>query len=153
VKFKNPLPFAMTTAPAAFTREGKFLGQQLSQWVNKGEETTLRITKALSIRTRATEQEAGEGERQIVFIGGNDYRKVSVNAELSVHNQRKTETVISIKRQFSGDLAHAEEQPATKLREEGVWSVNRRQELRWTLTLKPGEEKTIKYGYSVLVDN
>jgi hypothetical protein len=37
--------------------------------------------------------------------------------------------------------------------EEGAYSVNRRNELTWSLSVKPGEEKTLTYHYSVLVDN
>ncbi|MBC7785805.1 MAG: DUF4139 domain-containing protein [Burkholderiales bacterium] len=152
-KFTNPLKFSMTTAPATFMRDGKFLGQQTSKWTNQGEKNTLRITKALSIRTRATEQEEPNTDRQIVFVGGNDFRKTSVTGELTIHNYRKTDTTILIKRQFSGDLTSADEKPEVTLREEGAWSVNRRNELAWTITLKAGEEKTLKYAYTVLVDN
>jgi hypothetical protein len=142
----------MTTAPVTFTRDGKFLGQQLSRWVNRGEETTLRMTKALSIRTRVTEQEQANQDREVVWIGGNDFRKVNATGELSIRNYRKTSVKMVIKRQFSGELLSADEKPEVTLREEGIWTVNRRNEMKWTITLKPGEEKTLKYAYSVLVD-
>lgn len=151
VKFKNPLPFAMTTAPATFTRGGKFLGQQLSRWVNRGEETTLRITKALSIRTRAAEYEEPNNDRQVVNIGGRSFRQVSARGELVIRNYRKTDATVVIKRQFSGELNSADGQPEVTLREEGIWSVNKRNEMKWTLPLKAGEEKTLKYTYTVLV--
>jgi hypothetical protein len=41
--------------------------------------------------------------------------------------------------------------PKKVLREEGVYSVNTRRELIWELLFKPGEERTIKYQYTVLV--
>lgn len=151
VKFKNPLPFAMTTAPATFMQEAKFLGQQLSRWVNRGEETTLRITKALSIRTRASEQERQQNDRDIITVGGKTFRKVTVDGELSIRNYRKTDTKVLIKRQFSGEMISADEKPTITLREEGVWSVNKRNQLEWTLALKAGEEKTLKYAYTALV--
>lgn len=151
VKFKNPLPFAMTTAPATFVQDIKFLGQQLSRWVNRGEETTLRITKALSIRTRASEQERPQADRDVVNIGGRTFRKVTVDGELLVRNYRKTDAQLLIKRQFSGELIQADEKPAQTLREEGVWSVNKRNQLEWTITLKAGEERTLKYAYTALV--
>jgi len=52
---------------------------------------------------------------------------------------------------YSGDLLHADGSPKSTLREEGVYSVNRRNELIWTLPLKAGEEKKLNYSYSVLV--
>ncbi len=57
LKFKNPLDFPMTTGPAMVTAGGAFNGQRTSYWVNAGEETVLRVEKALSVRTRATENE------------------------------------------------------------------------------------------------
>jgi len=152
VQFKNPLAFAMTTGPATFTRDGKFLGQQISRWVNRNESTTLRITKALSIRTHASEHEEATKDREVVYVGGNDLRKVSVKGTLIVKNYLKTDAKVIVKRQFSGEMTSADDQPETTLREEGVWSVNRRNEMKWTITIKPGEEKTLNYAYTVLVD-
>jgi hypothetical protein len=47
----------------------------------------------------------------------------------------------------------ADENPACVLREEGVYSVNKRNELTWSLALKPGEEMKLSYRYIVLVRN
>jgi hypothetical protein len=153
VQFKNPLPFAMTTAPAIVIDAGHFAGQRLSYWVDAGEETTLQITKALSLRTRATEEEDQSKERGELRIGGRQYRKVSVKGELVMSNHRATEINLVIRRQFSGDLEKADGDPKVVLREEGVYSVNRLNELIWTLAIKSGEEKTLNYAYTVLVAN
>jgi len=153
VKFKNPLPFAMTTGAAMILDNGRFAGQRMSFWVNSGEETTLHITKALSIRTHAEEQESQDPDRALIYIGGNQYRKVSVKGELTVNNHRKEDVNLVIRRRFSGDLVKADENPKLTLREEGVYSVNRRGELLWTIPLKSGEEKKLTYEYTVLVSN
>jgi hypothetical protein len=152
VRFKNPLPFPMTTAPAMIVSKGQFNGQRMTFWVNKGEETTLHITKALSIRTHHAENEES-GNRDIVYIGGTPYRKVAVKGGLVVNNHRNEPVSMVIRRQFSGDLLSADGSPKSVLREEGVYSVNKRNELLWTFDLKPGEEKTLAYRYSVLVVN
>jgi hypothetical protein len=151
IRFRNPLPFAMTTAPAVIEDTGHFAGQQLSYWVNTGEQTTLHVNKALSIRTRATEQEEQNAERSTTFIGGREYRKVNVKGTLTMSSHRKHDVPLIVRRQFSGDLTKADENPKQELREEGVYSVNRRNELTWDLTLKAGEEKTLTYEYSVLI--
>jgi hypothetical protein len=151
IRFRNPLPFAMTTAPAMIEDSGHFAGQQLSYWVNTGEQTTLHVTKALSIRTRATEQEEQNAERSTLYIGGREFRKVNVKGTLTISNHRNHDVPLIIRRQFSGDLTKADENPKQELREEGVYSVNRRNELTWDLTLKAGEEKTLTYEYSVLI--
>jgi hypothetical protein len=151
VRFKNPLPFPMTTGAAVIVGNGRFHGQRTSFWVNKGEQTTLHITKAMSIRTRSVEHEQ-PGKREIVYIGGDDFRKTTVKGELSVGNHRAETVKLIVRRRFSGNLLSADGDPTCVLREEGVWSVNKRNELTWVLTLKPGAEKTLAYAYSVLVD-
>jgi hypothetical protein len=155
LRFKNPLPFPMTTAPATVVANGRFNGQRTSYWVNSGEETILHVTKALSIRTRAIEQEEqrkdGGDERDIVWVGGRRFRKSLVQGELAISNHRQEGINLVLRRRFSGELLSAEGSPKQSLREEGVWSVNKRNELVWTFPLKSGEEKKLVYRYFVLV--
>ncbi len=153
LRFKNPFAFPMTTGPAMVTANGQFNGQRTSYYVNAGEETILRITKALSVRTRHVEQEAvgKNGERDFVFIGGHRYQKSIVAAEVLASNHRKEDIKLVLRRRFSGELLTAEGQPSTFLREEGVYSVNKRNEMVWVLSLKGGEERRLTYRYTVLV--
>jgi hypothetical protein len=91
------------------------------------------------------------GERDFVYVGGHRYQKSTVAAELVVANHRKEDIKILIRRRFSGDLVTAEGEPRASLREEGVYSVNKRNELVWVLPLKGGEERRLNYRYHVLV--
>jgi hypothetical protein len=155
LRFKNPLTFPMTTGPAMVVAKGRFNGQRLSGWVNSGEETILRVTKALSLRTHGVEQEDLNNkvdERSIVFISGRRFRRTQVAGDLAVSNHRQEPIALVIRRRFSGELIEAEGSPKLTLREEGVYSVNKRNELVWSFTLKPGEERKLAYHYSVLVD-
>ncbi len=157
LKFKNALPFPMTSAPAMVITDGKFSGQGQVLWTNRNEEATLRVNKALSIRARHVEYEnqvgdPGKSERDLVYLGGRRLRKVTVNGELRLCNNRPSETKMIVKRQFSGDYVKGDDTPKIDLREEGVWTVNKRNELTWTLNLKPAEERTVKFQYMVLVD-
>jgi len=152
LRFNNPLKFPMTTGPAMVVADGKFNGQRTSFWTNAGEETVLRVDKALSVRTRSLEHEdAKEGNRDLVWVGARQYRKTTVDGELTVNNHRKETIQLAIRRRFSGELISAEGEPKSALREEGAYSVNKRNELFWNLALKPGEERKLKYRYTVLV--
>jgi hypothetical protein len=153
LRFKNPFDFPMTTGPAMVTANGQFNGQRISYYVNAGEETMLRITKALSVRTRHVEQEVvgKNGERDYIWVGGHRYQKSTIAAELVVSNHRKEDVKLVVRRRFSGELMTAEGEPRTMLREEGAYSVNRRNEMVWVLPLKGGEERRLSYRYSVLV--
>lgn len=150
VRFRNPLSFPMTTAPAMVVADGKFNGQQMSYWVNPGEETTLHVTKALSVRSRSVEQEI-DGGRDIVYIGGLSFRKTTLEGTLQANNHRNESVTLVIRRCFSGDLVSADREPKTTLLEEGAGYVNKRNQLTWNLTLKPGEEVKLKYRYTLLV--
>ena len=150
IRFRNPLKFPMTTAPATVASGDRFSGQQMSYWVNVGEQTTLHVTKALSVRTRSAEHEV-EGARDVVYIGGDDYRKSAVEGALRASNHRNEPITLVIRRRFSGELVSAEGDPKKTLLEEGVWSVNRRNQLTWTRQVQPGEEVSYTYRYTVLV--
>jgi hypothetical protein len=154
LRFKNPLSFPMTTGPASVVANGQFNGQRTSYWVNAGEETVLHVEKALSVRTRATENEQlpkDGSSRELIWIGGRQYRRTTVEGELAMSNHRKETISMLIRRRFSGELVSADGDPKRLLLAEGVYSVNKRQELLWNLPLKGGEEKKLKYTYTVLV--
>lgn len=150
IRFKNPFTFPMTTAPADIHENGRFLGQTMTEWVNPGAENTLKITKALSITVKATENEVDK-PRSTVSIGGYNYRQPEVEGVLTIKNYRKTDAKMIVKLQFSGELISADASPKKELREEGVYSINKRNELKWEIIVKPEEELTLKYKYSVLV--
>jgi hypothetical protein len=141
----------MTTACAVIMEGGRFRGQSLSQWVNPGQRTSLRITKALSVRTESSEVEE-EGQREIVWIGGNDYQRTKVKGRLEMRNFRGKDLMLTVRCEFSGELLEAEASPEKSLRTEGVASVNPRRQLDWTLKLPAGGEKVLNYRYQVLVD-
>ena len=150
LRFRNPLPFPMTTAPAMVVDRGRFNGQRTTGWVAVGEKTTLRITKALNLRTRAVEVEEA-GARDHVYRGGNRYRQTTVRGDLALTNHRAEKMKILVRRRFSGELVEAEQSPGRRLLEEGVWSVNPRQELTWEFDLEAGATVKILYRYRVLV--
>jgi len=152
LRFDNPFAFPMTTAPATIVAGARFQGQRTTSWVNPGEETTLRVTKALAVRTTTAEYEVETGvAREVVVLGGRNFQRVGVKGELQLCNHRKETVQMVIRREFSGELLAADGAPEARLLERGVYSVNRRQELVWTLTLAPGEEKRLEYTYDVLV--
>jgi hypothetical protein len=154
LKFKNPLAYPMTTGPALVTANGMFNGQRSTYWVNAGEETVLRVGKALSIRTRSLENEqlVKEGSsREFIWVGGRQFRKSIVEGEIAVSNHRNETVQMVIRRRFSGELTRADGSPNPSLREEGVFSINKRYELVWTIPMKAGEEQRIKYSDTVLV--
>ncbi|MPN23036.1 hypothetical protein SDC9_170421 [bioreactor metagenome] len=157
VRFKNPLESPITTAPIEIVDGGKLLGQTTIKWVNPGEETLVRITKALTVSGIRSEYEAEDkggslkGGREVINFAGYNYRKTSVDGEIKLRNFRSSPAKVIAKLQYSGEFISAEGEPKSRLLESGVYSVNPRRELTWEFTLKPGEELTCKYKYSVMI--
>jgi len=148
--FTNPFSFPMTTAAATIVENGKFRGQSLSTWVNPGQKTSVKITRALSIQTSSNEFEE-EGERKVVFIGRYKYYRTNVTGNISVRNFRSEDTIVTIRRDFSGYLIEADGNPKKSLRVEGAKNVNPCRQLDWKVTIPAGEKIELTYRYHLLV--
>ena len=151
VRFKNPLESPITTAPVEIIDGRKLLGQTTIQWVNPGEETTVRIAKAQTVTGTRTETE--DSERSLTSFGSYNYRKSKVEGTLELHNFRKSAAKVTARLQYSGEFVSAEDSPKSRQLEVGVYSVNPCRELTWELTLKPGEKREVHYRYSVMIRN
>jgi hypothetical protein len=149
VRFRNPLNFPMTTAPATFFSDGKFNGQQMSYWVNTGEETSIHVTKALSVRTKCSVQEIDAGKNLVINF--HTYRNPTLECMLQANNHRNESITLVVRRRFSGDVISAEREPKQTQLEADVDSINKRNQFEWTITLKPGEEVQLRFRYKMMI--
>jgi len=75
-----------------------------------------------------------------------------VDGKLRIRNYRGTDVKLIVNLGFSGEFISAATEPdERRVLGSSVFSINKRQQMRWTLLLKPGEEQTLAYQYSVLV--
>jgi len=149
--FRNPFKSPITTAPVEITDDTKVLGQSTITWINPGQQASVKITKALSVSGISTETEIDQ-QRPLIKWGGNTYRNPDVEGEFRIKNYRGMPVKVSVRLQASGEYLSASTEPTSRrVLETGVYGVNKRQEMIWTLSLDPGEEKTVTYRYSVLV--
>lgn len=96
-----------------------------------------------------------------VLPWGNCFRVAVIDAEIEIANNRDEETTVLLSRQFSGvalpeSFEGFDEPPKTTVIGDGASGyaanrVNRRQEMRWTTTLKPGEKRTLKFSFQTLI--
>ena len=150
IRFKNPFPAPMTTGPAMAFRDGRFQSQSTSYWANPAGATSLRTTKALSVRAESEERELG-AERQSLDIRGRSYERKKIAGLLRVKNFRGEPVTMHARAELAGEFISAEGEPEKRLRAEEVASLNPLLELEWRIVLAPKEEKTVHYSYSVLV--
>lgn len=147
IQFVNPFDFPMTTGPAAVMTEHKFLGQNTSYWTSPGEKTSIPITKSLSVSVKADEQEINRSD-EMRYMGVR-CRRITVAVELSIANRRAEPIKALVKRQFSGEIEKPVEGAKVVQLNQNLNALNRQNELRWELTLNPGETRTLKYEYEV----
>jgi len=157
VKFSNPFDFPLTTGAIEIAEEGRIVGQAQCAWTNPGDETLVKITKALSVKGRCDEESDGKGVRSKISslaaderfrYNDADFRKETITAKIRVQNFRKETAAMNVKKVFSGELVESDLKP-TKTRNLPVHDgrVNVERELAWEFDLKPGETKEIKVVY------
>ncbi len=94
--------------------------------------------------------------KETVKIAGTVWRQALIDAEITVKNQRKEPAVMTIYRQFSGEIFRSEKIEGadhfnlTNLADQ-LNGVNKRHELKFDLTLAPGEARLIHFSYKVLI--
>jgi hypothetical protein len=152
VHFRNPFKFPLTTAPAMVVQDGKFNGQRTCYWTNVGEDTNLRITKSLSLRTRCEEEEDKARAPERVVVGRHDYTRIYLKGELVVNNHRKEAVKVYIQYAVRGTILAAQGDPRISVREGTLTELNPLRDVLWVVTVQPGEEKHLTYSYSTLVD-
>jgi len=149
--FKNPFAFPMTTAPALVVEGGRFNGQRTAFWANAGEETRVRVTRALSVRAASLEEEDPTLENVQTVVDGQTYTRIPLRGELRLSNHRKEPVKVHVRHQIRGSIREIEGNPRLVAREDSLTEVNRVHEALWTVTLGPGQEQKLSYRFSVLV--
>lgn len=149
IRFRNPLERALTTAPAMVVKDGLVRGQGMLYWAAPGEQTVLPFNKTLSVRAWVNEFEVDDA-REEVRMYGRIFWRTTVNGVVTLINQRVEPVTAVVRLEFSGDLVEADAEPVTTLRSDGVWSLNPRRQMTWTIELEPGETREVPYSYTVL---
>ena len=137
--------------------EGRILGQNICAWTNPGDETIVKVTKALSVK--GVYEERGDGKavsEKISSLGaderfvfdGDHYRKEIVTATMKLANFRKDAAKLRVKKTFSGELVESDVKPTRchDLPPEDS-RVNSVHELTWEFELKAGESRDVSFTY------
>lgn len=150
--FKNPFKFPLTTAPAMIVADGRFNGQRTCFWTNAGEETRVKVTRSLSIRTSSMEELDKARSLERVAVGRRDYSKIYIKGELKLNNHRKEVVKVHVAYNARGIIDNASAGGRLTLLPGSLTDVNPVNEVLWVVTLNPGEEKQLTYSYSTLVE-
>ncbi len=156
--FKNPFAFPMATAPALVMDKDQFKSQRTCSRAMAGEGSSLRFTRSLDLRTRGQESEAQpkkepkkDAKPELVRIGVHEYRRATIQGEMTVKNQRPQASKIIVRRALKGRVLDTDGETKVQPQEEGLRSVNPSHDIVWTISLAAGEEKTLRYRYQALI--
>lgn len=150
LRLTNNTTIPWTTAPAETVTGGQVLGQDILAYTPVGAQATLKITIAVDVKADQAEFERTR-QRDALVSQGWSYDRVTVDGKLSVHDLKPDSVTVEITKLLSGEVQASKPEAGIEKLAAGLRSVNPLSRLRWTLTLKPGEEQQITYTYQVLV--
>lgn len=103
----------------------------------------IKITSSPDIRVKDGEKEASRSGE--IRVAGKKYAVINVEGQIVVNNYKNTEVKLNLRRNILGDLQQSD---VNWLKETKVnSSANKLNQVCWEISLKGGEEKTIKYSY------
>lgn len=155
IEFTNPSKQPLTAAPvfvetSASIGGNLLLGQPRMASVPIGGKTQLYIAQSLDIPVTQTESEKSRISNDRTEKSGEgyiQYDKVTIDAALHFENQGDKEVTLKLNRYIQGKPLATDLPWAVKVLPATYSSPNSNNEVTWTVKLKPGEKKDIKYSY------
>ncbi len=153
IVFTNPFDFPLTTAPASIYLGGDFSAQCELGWVNPKQEGTLRVTKALSLKTEVREVENPDVPRTTETHQNYQRQRATFIGTVTLTNLRSEPVEVRITKDFFGKfIAAGDSGQAAVLPLPRFWGYdNLLNRIEWTVTVAPNEEKKITFDYSMLL--
>ncbi|MBI5219894.1 MAG: hypothetical protein HY958_13285 [Bacteroidia bacterium] len=148
IEIKNSTNFPFTTAPVmVITDKSQFLAQDLLKYTPTGAATTIKLSKAIDIILKNSEEEVSRVEN-IKKIAKTTYSKVLLKGTVIIENHQQKGVTIEVTKNMNGTVTNSNNGVLKKQKVYG--SVNPSTEVKWEVTLGAGEKKTINYEYEVL---
>lgn len=150
LRLENRMNLPWTTAPAEIVKEGNILGQDTLTYTPSKGESTLRITRAVSVKAEQVEYET-DRKRDALRLYGSSYDLVTVKGEMSVRNFQEKAITLEIEKILTGEVKNSEPEAKVAKLARGLRRANPRNQLTWTIELEPGQQKEMSYIYQVYI--
>ena len=110
----------------------------------------LKLTESPDIKVSQTERES-DRKTNIRKRGEIQYDKITVDAEIKIKNYKAKDVKMNITRLVSGELSKssADWKKTDKINYSNY--LNKTTAVTWETNVKAGEEKVIKYSYTIVV--
>ncbi|MHC5062168.1 MAG: hypothetical protein ACYTFK_13980, partial [Planctomycetota bacterium] len=150
LRLQNTAKLPWTTAPAQILKEDLILGQDTLNYTPVQGKTTVRITRAVSVKAEQVEFEI-DRKRDAMRMYGDHFDLITIQGKLSATNLLPKQIKLEITKTLSGEVKSSEPEAKIEKLAQGLHRMNTTAELTWTLELKPDEHKEIGYTYDVYV--
>ena len=150
IRLKNSTRFPWTSAPAFVISGEKPVSQDTLPYTPKGASSTLRITVASDIRASHEEREISR-QQDLSHRRGYNYDLVTIEGTLNARNYKSQQVRLSIGKTVRGKLVSQSDPGKSVELGEAIVSDNPSTRLTWDITLKPGEERTLTYRYTIWI--
>lgn len=158
IKLTNGTEYPWTTGTAMVVKDENGLSKPISQDMltytpSKGN-NYLKITVSPDISVKDKDIEVKRQEK-VKKKDSYFYDLVTVESTLTLKNYKDKEIKLSINRIINGELQESNvDWKHTRIFRDYYYNyINSANDVNWELQLKPGEEKEIKYSYTVYVNN
>jgi hypothetical protein len=150
LRVQNASKQPWTTAPAFVVNGSMPVAQDILKYVPPGGKNTLKLTVATDVRADQAQTEVSR--ERVKLHGYENYEKVVVNGKLVLRNGKNKPIRINVLKSLTGEvITTGQAGKATKV-VRNLSAANPTSEIEWEFDLKPGEEKTLDYQYSVLIN-
>jgi len=174
LRLKNESEVPFTTGPALIVKDGRVLAQAMIRYTSVGNEVDVDVTVATDIHSKKWEQQT-DRQDNAKSIGGHNYTRLDMRGFLELTNYKKEKVTVEITRAVLGTATEADNdgevtqinsfEDLSYLPDGGAdfyagwywrwwhswpwwWrSVNDVGQIKWTITLEPGEKSRIQYEW------
>ena len=144
----NQTDTAWTTGPCLALSSDQPLSEDLLKYTPKGGRGELPVTAAINVAHEKSEREIDRKLKAYSPDNNNSFFDlVTLQGKLQIRNYEKRPVEIIIANPIPGKPLAASADGKISVDPTRLQLLERNGAVRWTITLKPGEEKTLTYQY------
>jgi hypothetical protein len=144
----NQTDTAWTTGPCLALSSDQPLSEDLLKYTPKGGRGELPVTAAINVAHEKSEREADRKLKAYSPDNNNSFFDlVTLEGKLQIRNYEKRPVDIIVANPIAGKPLGASSDGNISIDPTQLQLLQRNGSVRWTVTLKPGEEKTLTYQY------
>jgi len=150
---KNNTGSAWTTGPCLAISDSGPLSEDLLRYTPKGANGEFPVTAAINIAKTRTETETDRKLKAHSPSHNTYYDLVKLNGKIKLRNYEKRSVTIVITAPINGKPMSASEKGRVSTYTDELRLLQRKGAVNWTVTLEPGETKTLEYSYERYVSS